>query len=106
MSSVAAARIKDFQRACLADRLSDCGLWANQFRLLLHAAAYWLLDTLRRWLTAQRYPHLQLDTLRQRLLKIGGRVREFVTRVRLHLASSHPAQELWGLLAASPILRA
>jgi hypothetical protein len=43
--------IKDFKRACQADRLSCSRFWANQFRLLLHAAAYWLLDTVRRWLT-------------------------------------------------------
>ena len=42
--------IKDLKLACFADRLSCHGFWANQFRLLLHAAAYWLLDTLRRWL--------------------------------------------------------
>ncbi len=64
---------KDVKRACRADRLSDCRFWANQFRLLLHAAAYGLLDTLRRWLTAQGYPPLQLDTLRLHLLKVGGR---------------------------------
>lgn len=93
--------IKDFKRACCADRLSDCRFWANQFRLLLHAAAYWLLDTLRRWLCAQGYPPLQLDTLRLRLLKIGGRVRELLTRVHLHLATSHPSQSLWDLLAPS-----
>jgi Transposase DDE domain group 1 len=79
--------------------LSDCRFWANQFRLLLHAAAYWLLDTLRRWLCAQGYPPLQLDTLRLRLLKLGARVRELLTRVRLHLASGHPGQALWSLLA-------
>jgi len=39
--------IKDLKRACKADRLSDQRFWANQFRLFLHAAAYWLLDTLR-----------------------------------------------------------
>ena len=44
--------IKDFKHACFADRLSCHRFWANQFRLLLHAAAYWLLDTLRRWLVA------------------------------------------------------
>jgi hypothetical protein len=97
--------IKDFKRACIADRLSDCRFWANQFRLLLHAAAYWLLDTLRRWLCAQGYPPLQLDTLRLRLLKIGGRVRELLTRIRLHLATSHPSQPLWDLLARSVRLR-
>ena len=91
--------IKDLKRACFADRLSDCRFWANQFRLLLYAAAYWLLDTLRRWLCAQGYPPLQLDTLRLRLLKIGGRVRDLVTHVRLHLASGHPGQALWSLLA-------
>ncbi len=90
--------IKDLKRACRADRLSDGRFWANQFRLFLHAAAYWLLDTLRRWLTAHGSPRLQLDTLRLRLLKIGGRVRELRTCVRLHLATSHPAQSLWDLL--------
>jgi hypothetical protein len=91
--------IKDVKRACFADRLSDHRFWANQFRLILHAAVYWLLDTLRRWLTARGHPHLQLDTLRLRVLKIGARVREFATTVRLHLASSHPGQPLWNLLA-------
>ncbi len=93
--------IKDLKRACLADRLSDHRFWANQFRLILHAAAYWLLDTLRRRLCRQGYPPLHLDTLRLRLLKVGGRVRELTTRVRLHLASSHPGQPLWDLLAAA-----
>jgi Transposase DDE domain group 1 len=93
--------IKDYKRACIADRLSDHRFWANQFRLFLHAAAYWLLDTLRRRLCAQGHPPLQLDTLRLRLLKVGGRVRELLTRVRLHLASSHPSQLLWPLLAAA-----
>lgn len=97
--------IKDVKRACIADRLSDHRFWANQFRLILHAAAYWLLDTLRRRLCRHGYPSLQLDTLRLRLLKVGGRIRELATRVRLHLASSHPGQPLWDLLAASFVLR-
>jgi hypothetical protein len=92
--------IKDLKRACFADRLSDHRFVANQFRLVLHAAAYWLLDTLRRWLVAAGTERLQLDTLRLRLLKIGGRVRELLTRVRLHLASSHPGEPLWARLAA------
>ena len=94
--------IKDFKRACKGDRLSDHRFVANQFRLLLHAAAYWLLDTLRRWLVAAGYERVQLDTLRLRLLKIGGRVVEWLTRVRLHLAASHPAEPLWRALAARP----
>jgi hypothetical protein len=94
--------IKDFKRACKGDRLSDHRFVANQFRLVLHAAAYWLLDTLRRWLVATGSERLQLDTLRLRLLKIGGRVHELLTRVRLSLASSHPAEPLWLALATRP----
>jgi Transposase DDE domain group 1 len=94
--------IKDLKRACFADRLSCHRFVANQVRLLLHAAAYWLLDTLRRWLCQVGVARLQLDTLRLRLLKIGGRVQEWLTRVRLHLASSHPGEPLWALLATRP----
>ena len=94
--------LKDLKNALQADRLSDHRFWANAFRLLLHAAAYWLLDTLRCWLVQQigAAAHIQLDTLRLRLLKIGGRVRELPTRIHLHLASSHPGEPLWHALAA------
>ena len=97
--------IKELKRACVADRLSDHRFWANQFRLLLHAAAYWLLDTVRRWLIALAVPRTQLDTLRLRLLKIGGRVWQLGDRVRLRLASSHPGQLLWTCLALARGLR-
>ncbi len=83
-------RIKDFKLVLKADRLSCCRFLANQFRLLLHAAAYWLLDTLRRKLVTAGIKRMQLDTLRLYLIKIGGRVRELFTKVRLHLASGHP----------------
>jgi hypothetical protein len=92
--------IKDLKDACFADRLSCHRFWANQFRLLLHAAAYWLLDTLRRLLLQARVARMQLDTLRLRLIKIGGWLREQALTLSLHLASSHPGEPLWHLLAA------
>ncbi len=92
--------IKDYKNALAADRLSDHRFFANQFRLLLHAAAYWLLDTLRRWLAGTEAARLQLDTLRLRLLKIGGRVWELAGWVRLALAAGHPSAPLWQHLAA------
>jgi hypothetical protein len=91
--------IKDFKRALKADRLSCHRFFANQFRLLLHAAAYWLLDELRRKLVSAGIERMQLDTLRLRLVKIGGRVRQLLTKVRLHLACAHPGQRLWEALA-------
>lgn len=91
--------IKDFKVALKADRLSCHRFLANQFRLILHACAYWLMDTLRRKLVAAGVRRMQLDTLRIRLIKIGGRVRQLVTKVRLYLASGHPGQRLWEALA-------
>ena len=92
--------IDQLKATCFADRLSCHRFWANQFRLLLAAAAYTLLHTLRTWLTRAHVPPMRLETLRLTLLKIGGRVYEYAHRVRLRLASSHPGQPLWDLLAA------
>jgi len=75
---------------------------------LLHATAYWLLDTLRRSLMTADTARMQLDTLRLRVIKIGGRVREHLQSrqtLHLHLASSHPGEPLWHLLAAHFNLR-
>ncbi len=91
--------IKDFKVAIKADRLSCHRFIANQFRLLLHACAYWLMDALRRKLIESGLRRMQLDTLRLRLLKIGGRVRELRTKLRLHLASGHPGRGLWHALS-------
>jgi len=57
------------------------------------------MDTLRRKLVESRTRRMQLDTLRLRLIKIGGRVRELMTKVRMHLASGHPGQRLWRALS-------
>jgi hypothetical protein len=84
-----------------ADRLSCHRFVANQFRLLLHAAAYWLMDALRRKLVRGGAQRMQLDSLRLRLIKIGGRVKELLTKVRLHLASGHPGQDLWRVLSGA-----
>ena len=66
---------KDFKLALEDDRLSCHRFLANQFRLLLHAAAYWLLDTLRKRLVGAGTERIQLDTLSLYLVEIGGRVR-------------------------------
>ncbi|HZB10975.1 MAG TPA: IS1380 family transposase [Rubrobacter sp.] len=81
---------KDFKVHVRAERLSCHRFVANQFRLLLHAAAYWLMDALRRKLIESAARRMQLDTLRLGLIKIGGRVKVLATKVRLHLATGHP----------------
>lgn len=93
--------IKDLKLHMKADRLSCHRFISNQFRLLLHAAAYWLMDAVRRKLLRVGVRRMQLDSLRLRLIKIGGRVRELLTKIRLHLASGHPGQDLWHALSGA-----
>lgn len=94
-------RIKDYKNALRAERLSCCAFLANQFRLFLHAAAYWLLDALRARLSAKGFGRMQLDTLRLMVVKIAGRVKQMAGEVRLYLSSAHPGQRLWRTLHAA-----
>ena len=88
-------RIKEQQLALFADRPSSTKWWTNQYRVLLAALAYTLLETMRR--TALRGTDLaraQCQTLRLRLLKIAA----VVTRtVALRLSSSCPDQAVFRL---------
>ena len=92
--------IKDLKNVLKADRLSCHRFWANQFRLLLHAAAYVLMYELRRAARGTELEQVQMDTLRLRLLKIGVQVASTARRIWFHLSSSYPWQAVWSLIAA------
>lgn len=91
--------IKDLKNVLKADRLSCHRFWANQFRLLLHAAAYVLMYELRRAAHGTELEQAQMDTLRLRLLKIGVQVASTARRIWFHLTSSYPWQAMWNLIA-------
>ena len=89
-------RIKEQQLGLFADRTSCHDFVANQFRVLLSAAAYILLDSLRRCaLAGTELAQSQVDTIRLKLLKIGARVVCSVRRVVIHLAEGYPLQDLF-----------
>ena len=67
---------------------------ANAFRLLLHAAAYNLVNFFRLQLP-QPWRSAQIETLRAQLFKIGARVRHTARCCRFHLASGWPFQNLF-----------
>jgi len=92
-------RIKELKLDLKADRLSCHRFWANQSRLLLHAAAYVLMQAMRTALAGTDLARAQVSTLRLWLLKVGARVRESVRRVFVQLPSAYPWFELWQRLA-------
>jgi len=89
-------RIKEVQLGLFADRTSCHKFMANQFRLLLAAAAYVLIDHIRRTaLKGTELAKAQVTTIRLKLLKIAARVITSVRRVVFHLSSGCPYQPLF-----------
>ena len=82
-------RIKELH-ALQIDRTSCSRFWANQFRVLLTAAAYILMQELRLQAAHTNCARAQVWTLRERLLKLGARVVVSVRRMVLHLPASFP----------------
>jgi hypothetical protein len=94
-------RIKEQQLGLFADRTSCHDFLANQFRVLLSAAAYVLIEHLRHTpLIGTQLQEAQVTTIRTRLLKIGARVVTRVRRIVLHLASGYPLMDLFRQVAA------
>jgi len=83
--------IKAHKLHLASDRTSCSKATANQFRLLIHTAAYWLLHTLRGLAPKTSFwRDAQFDTLRLAFIKIAARVTERITRIKVSLPSSYP----------------
>jgi hypothetical protein len=82
-------RIKELH-AMEIDRTSCSRFWANQFRVLLTAAAYVLMQELRLCAAGTNCARAQVWTLRERFLKLGARVMVSVRRMVVHLPRSFP----------------
>ncbi|MCP4185921.1 MAG: hypothetical protein GY761_21880, partial [Hyphomicrobiales bacterium] len=93
-------RIKEQQLDLFADRTSCHKWWPNQFRLLLSALAYTLLETVRRIaLKDTGMAHVQCGMIRLRLLKIVALIVRNTRRVRFMMSSACPDQALFCLAA-------
>jgi hypothetical protein len=91
-------RIKEQQLCLFADRTSSKNWLTNQFRLLLSATAYTLLEAIqRKALEKTELANSVCSTIRLRLLKIGAVIIKNTRRVRVLLSSTYPWQALFKL---------
>ncbi|MGB8385460.1 MAG: IS1380 family transposase [Dermatophilaceae bacterium] len=94
--------IKLHKTQLASDRTSCRAPLANQVRLVLHTAAYWLMLRLRDAIPkAHALAPAEFATLRLKLLKLGARVIETASRVRLAFAASCPEAPLVRHLATA-----
>jgi hypothetical protein len=99
-------RIKELKDGVALDRLSCSRFRANQFRLLLTAAAYILFQSLRLAARGTAWATAQVTTLRARLLKLGVWLGRSVRRIVVHFPAAFPWRREWcqlaGAVGASP----
>jgi hypothetical protein len=94
-------RIKEQQLDLYADRTSCHNWWANQLRLLISSMAYVLFDHIRRVaLKNTRLANATCATIRNKLIRIGAVVLRNTRRIRLHLSTAYPHQDLFVVVAA------
>lgn len=94
-------RIKEQQLDLFASRTSCHEWWPNQFRLLLSALAYTLVEGIRRTaLQGTELAEATCATIRLRLFKIGAVVVRNTRRIKLLLSSAYPWQNLFRMATA------
>jgi hypothetical protein len=94
-------RIKELHHGLEIDRTSCPSFLANQLRVLLTAAAYVLMQELRLVARRGECARAQVNTLRERLLKLGVWVERSVRRIVLHLPQSFAYRSEWLRIARS-----
>jgi len=94
-------RIKELHYGMEIGRTSCTDFLANQFRVLMTAAAYVLMQELRLRLARTDSARTQVWILRERFLKLGAQVVTSVRRIVLHLPQSFPYGESFQRLALS-----
>jgi hypothetical protein len=92
--------IKLHKSQLASDRTSCRDPKANQFRLILHTAAYWLMLAMRSAVpTRSQLSHAEFATMRLRLIKIAARVVEGAARIRVYLPTACPDRAVFRALA-------
>jgi len=87
--------IKEHKLYLKSDRTSCSHFLANQLRLFLHSAAYVLIHALKiNLLKHTEWANASIATLRARLFKIGARVRQLKTRIKIELPAAFPLKDL------------
>ena len=97
--------IKLHKAQLASDRMSCHSATANQVRLVLHTAAFWLMHGVRAAIPqTDPLAKAEFTTIRERLIKVGARVIEHIARIRVQLPTSCPEGALFRAVALGLML--
>jgi len=92
--------IKLHKSQLASDRTSCREPKANQFRLIVHTAAYWLMLAMRCAVPRRsQLSYAEFATMRLRLIKVAARVVEGAARIRVFLPTACPDRDVFRALA-------
>jgi hypothetical protein len=92
--------IKLHKTQLASDRTSCRSPLANQMRLILHTAAYWLMLTIRDAIPKNSpLAKAEFATIRVQLIKLGARIQETASRIKIAFAAACPQANLFRQLA-------
>ena len=92
-------RIKELLYGLSIDRTSCTKFLSNQFRVLMAAAAYVLMQELRLKAVGTSLQRAQVSTLRERLLKLAVWLKKTSRRYVLHMPDTAPWRSEWCQIA-------
>ena len=85
-----------------SDRTSCPSPTANQVRLVLHTAAFWVMHEVRAAIPkTSDLARCEFGTLRLKLIKIAARIVEHKSRIRVHLPTCCPQAAVFAAIAAT-----
>lgn len=94
--------IKLHKTQLASDRTSCRSPLANQMRLILHTAAYWLMLTVRDAIpNTSSLAKAEFATIRAHLVKLGARIHETAARIKIAFAAACPQAGLIRHLASA-----
>ncbi len=92
-------RIKELIHGLSIDRTSCSRFYANQFRVLLSAAAFVLFQEVRWAARGTSMARVQVSTIRERLFKVGAWISCSCRRILIRLPKLFPFRSEWGTIA-------
>lgn len=95
--------IEELKNGFEGDRLSCRKFQANAFRLFLHSAAYNLMVLLRQHTAVPELKRATIQTIRIKLIKVGGVVERTARRIWVRLSSTWPYSDLYRQIHAALI---
>jgi hypothetical protein len=91
-------RIKEFKLQAFATRVSGETFLVNAFRMLMSGMVLIIYQEIRKKLKDTSFAKACVQTIREKLIKVAGVLKESTRRLHLILPQSYPYSEIWRTL--------